>query len=123
MTAYRPGIDPDRRRGPDFWFKSLRWFAVGSWLIMFLALIFFAIAKPEETTFFDRQFNVKRESASNLTLISVIFYFMITGFCLSITGFFINLKRLRRKNDEFRISLILVGLISFGGILLYLFVF
>lgn len=120
MSVYRPGIDPDRRKGPDVWTKSLRWFAVLGWLIMLLALIFVGFAKPEQTTFFDRLFHVKRGGTLNFLFVQIIFYLMILGLFLSILGSFINLKRLRRRDDEYRVSLILLGLISLLGIFVYL---
>ena len=120
MCAYRPGIDPDRRKGPDPLTKSLRWIAVLSWMIMFIILIILAIAKPDDVTFFDRQFGVTRNTSANLSLIRTIFYLMIFGFLLSLIGLIINLRRLRRRDDEYRISLILISIISFLGIIIYL---
>ncbi|HFE62839.1 MAG TPA: hypothetical protein ENK14_00290 [Caldithrix sp.] len=121
MRPYRPGIDPERRKGPDIWTKSLRWFTVFGWLIMLLALIFVGFAKPQQMTFFGRFSHVKPGGTVNFLLVQIIFYLMILGLFLSVLGSFINLKRLRRRDDEYRVSLILLGLISLLGIFVYLF--
>ena len=118
--AYRPGIDPDRRKGPDRLIHSLKWLAIGGWLLMLAALIVLGLAKPEEVTFYDRHFNIARDTNWNYSLRSIIFYMMILGFSVSVLGLTINLKRLRRRDDEYRISLILMGFISLLGIIIYL---
>ncbi|GAB4370567.1 MAG: hypothetical protein Kow0042_12870 [Calditrichia bacterium] len=122
MAPYRPGIDPDRRKGPDLWTKSLRWLAVFGWLILFAALIIVGITKPETVTFFDQKFQFYKAGTENPLLTRIIFYLMILGLLLSLMGVFINLKRLRRRDDEYRLSLILLGLISLSGIIIYLFI-
>lgn len=110
----------DRRKGPDVWKKSISWFAVGGWLTMFTALVFFGIAKPHTVTIFKQSLNLKmgRFLVNNLSIL--LFYFMISGLLLSIGGFYINLKRNRRRDDEYHLSLLILGMISILGIISYL---
>lgn len=119
--GYRLGIDPERRKGPDFWMKSLRWFAIVGWLFMLAALLIFAKAKPKVEAFIERYYNIELRATWDMELMSHIFFLMILGVCISIVGFVINTKRHRRQTDEYRVSMILLGLISIFGIILYLF--
>jgi hypothetical protein len=121
MTAYRPGIDPDRRKKPDFWVRSMGWIAVLGWLIMLIALFIVSEAKPQTQNFFDKLTTREPSSSWNLELAQYIFYLMIAGFFMGISGFIINVKRHRRKSDEYRLSFILVTIISMLGILFYIF--
>lgn len=121
MSAYRPGIDPDRRKKPDIWVKSLRWLAVVGWLIMLVALFIISEAKPQTQNFFDKITTSQPTTTWNIELAGYIFYLMLIGLVMGTAGIVINVKRHRRKTDEYRISLILITLMSFIGILLYIF--
>jgi hypothetical protein len=119
MTAYRPGIDPDRRKKPDVLSRSISYFVVAGWLIMLIALFFISEAKPQSQNFFDKLTTDEPSTTWNLGMAGYIFYLMILGFVAGTIGIFFNLKRRRRKSDEFRISLILITLISLLGIIFY----
>ena len=110
----------ERRRGPDKWISTLVWLGVAGWLLVFAAFLLLGYAKPEVTTFFDRYFQVRVRSHWRMELVRYIFYCMVGGTLLSLTGIVINLKRHRRRTDEFRVSLILVGMISLAGVIFYL---
>lgn len=86
---------------------------------MFAALFVLGLAKPPVETFFDRQFHVVIRSTWDLELARYILFLMIFGLWISGVSLTINVKRNRRKEDEFRVSLILLGLISFLGIVVY----
>ena len=101
--------------------KSLAWLGAIGWLVMFAVLFLLDQAKPQVENFFDRMFGVKRRATWDLELARYIFYLMILGLALSGLGLGINAKRHRRKKDKYRISLILLGLFSILGIILYLF--
>ncbi len=120
MAAYRPGIDPDRRKGPDIWMRSLRWFAVVGWFLLLVALIFISVSTPQSELFFGKESYRQNISGGFVQWHVIIFFFMILGLGLSILGFFINIKRQRRRDDEYRVSLILLGMISIIGIIIYL---
>jgi hypothetical protein len=123
MTEYRPGIDPERRKGPDFWMKSLRWFAITGWLFMVAALLIFGKAKPQVETFIERYYNIKLRITWDVEVMRYIFFLMILGLGISVIGLVINIRRHQRKDDEYRVSMIILGLISLFGIFLYLFLF
>ncbi|MDY6836792.1 MAG: hypothetical protein SWH78_02355 [Thermodesulfobacteriota bacterium] len=122
MTLFRPTPPQRRRKGPDFWFRSIRWLAVIGWLIMTGALFIPTVAKP------DHKGNIAKlaeglRTTWDLELMKYFFYCMIVGLCISIAGFVINTKRHRRKSDEYLISLILLGFVSIVGMVTYLITF
>ena len=122
MTAYRDEKTPKRRKKTDIWFKSIRWFSVTGWLLVFVAIFITAIAKPENKNYFNK-FTLNLRTNWDMELFRYFLYSMILGCCISVAGFVINIKRHRRKNDEYMISLILLGLTSIVGIAIYLFFF
>ena len=122
MRAYESEKTPRRRKGTDIWFKSIRWLAVIGWLLMFAAIFITAIAKPEKKNYFNKLAWSLR-TTWDMEMFMYFFYLMILGFCISVVGFAINIKRHRRKNDEYLVSLILLGLTSIVGIAIYLFFF
>jgi len=123
MTPYDPAVDKDRRKGPDILVKTIRWFVLIGWIIMILALIFVYVAKPGMITFFTRHLATDLRTDWDMRLVHFILVLMILGFLISITGFYINLKRSRRKGDEIRVSFILLGMMSVLGIITYFLLF
>jgi uncharacterized membrane protein YhaH (DUF805 family) len=112
-----------RRRRSDPLLLALRWLSVAGWLILLGALFVLAEAKPPVETFFERWYKVPLRSAWNLELARYIYYLMLLGLGTSLTGLAINSRRLRRRGDEWRLSLILVALISLFGLIKYLLTF
>lgn len=117
------GNGRERRRGPDPLLRSLRWLGGLGWLSMMAALFFLDRAKPEIETFFDRWYNLSLRTSWNMELARFILYCMIAGLLLSLAGLIINFKRHRRRGDEVRISLVLLGTLSLFGIICYFMVF
>jgi len=111
----------DKRRGPDFWVKSLTWLGMLGWFIILSGLVVLDKAKPKSETFLDRKHNVEvvEQLLWNRDLSEVFFYLMVLGILVSSIGLCINSTRNKRKNDEYRLSLILVGLISLIGLLFF----
>jgi len=122
MRVYGSEKTQRRRKGTDIWFKSIRWLAVIGWLLMFAAIFISAIAKPDSKNYFNK-FAWSLRTTWDMQLFRYFFYLMILGFCISVVGFAINIKRHRRKNDEYLVSLILLGLTSIVGIAIYFFFF
>lgn len=123
MAEYIPGVTPDRRKGPDLLLRALNWFIIVGWLLMFMALILASLAKPQTQTFFDRLVHITPKTTWDVRLVTYILYIMILGLLISVVGLFINLKRNRRKEDELRVSFILIGMMSIIGMLIYFMLF
>jgi uncharacterized membrane protein YhaH (DUF805 family) len=109
-----------RQRRSDPLLLVLRWLSVTGWLILLAALLVLAEAKPPVETFFDRWYDLRMRSSWNLELARYIFYLMLLGLGTSLSGLALNSRRLRRKNDEWRVSLILVAVICLLGLIRYL---
>ncbi len=120
MSEYRARQNGERRTGPDLWTRSLGWLGTVGWLLLFIALALAAKAKPQVETFFDRWYNLHLRTTWDDELAQIVFYLMILGVLLSGAGLFINTRRYRRKDDEVRVSLILMGVVSLGGIFFYI---
>lgn len=118
--GYNPVLDKERRHGRDLLFSLIRWLSVLGWSLMMASLFLLAYAKPGVETFFDRWYNVTLRRAWDTDLARAIFYCMLLGLVLSLIGLAINVLRHRRRNDEYRISLILLGLLSLSGLIMYL---
>lgn len=109
----------ERRKGPDFWIKFLKFMAVSGWIFMLIILIILEKAKPQFETFFDRFYNLSLRTTWDYSLAQNIYYMMFAGLLISITGLIISAKRYRRKEDMYPVSPILIGIFSIAGILLY----
>lgn len=112
----------EKRKGPDVIIKLINLIAISTWTLLFISLILFDKAKPEIQNIFDRLNNFRplRENW-NHELTKIIFVIMIIGFISGIIGIIFNNKRKKRKTDETWISLYFVVIISFLGIIFYLF--
>ncbi|MCP3923960.1 MAG: hypothetical protein GY714_15385 [Desulfobacterales bacterium] len=113
----------NKRKGPDIWIKIRRISGVVVWFVMLVALYLLDSAKPENVTFFDRLNNIKRRTTWNTDYNQMIFYVMILGLIISVSGLYINSKRNRRKSDKYPLSLLIMMTISIIGILMHLFFF
>ncbi len=124
MARYIPGVTPDRRRQekPDLAGQLLSWLGLGSWLLFFLILIMGNKARPEIHTSLESRYNIITRNGWDLNTAKVIFYLMIVGLLLSITGLSLRRIRSRRRTDSQFYSILLMGVISILGILYYLFV-
>ncbi len=119
--SYRPGINDDRRKGPDSVGKIIKYFAVVGWALLFWAIYLIEKARPKVESFLDKNYDIHLRDTWNLEVIRYLFYLMILGLCLSIVGLYINNMRMKRRTDEYKLSIIFLGLISIGTIIYYLF--
>lgn len=119
--AYKQGESSDRRKGPDLWLRVISGLGVVGWVLMFTAMIVVEKAKPPLETIATRFANIHLRTTWDVGLSRYLFYLMCLGGCISFFGIVINSRRLSRKNDHFRSNLIILGLISFFGIIMYLF--
>lgn len=110
----------ERRRGPDLWMRSLTAVATVGWLIMLAALWVASEAKPEMETFFARWSGIHLRKTWDMQLARYILYLMLFGAFLGYGGLMVNLSRNRRRDDQVRVSLILLSVLSTIGIVVYL---
>jgi hypothetical protein len=108
-----------RRKGPDLLIRSLRYLALLGWSMMIAALFVLDGAKPQVETFFERTYGIHLRSQWNLDLAHNISLLLWAGLGSSLLGLIFNAFRHRRRDDEWRLSLMLLFLASLAGILLY----
>ncbi|MEZ4484079.1 MAG: hypothetical protein R2864_05615 [Syntrophotaleaceae bacterium] len=108
-----------RRKGPDLWTRSLRYLALVGWSLLIAALVILDRAKPQVETFFERVYDIRLQQQWDMDLARYLLGLMVLGLLLSVSGLVINGRRKRRRTDQWRLSLIFLGLISLTGIVLY----
>ncbi len=121
MTVTNTRKKIDRRRGPDFWVKILAWLGGISWFLMFAAMFIIDRAKPEAEKILSRASGAEVSTTWDQTLVGYLFYLVIFGLCVSTVGIMINSRRYRREEDRFRLTLIVLGMLSIFGLAIYLF--
>jgi len=99
-----------QRRGPDLLLRLLPWICGCGWLILILAVYLGASAKPQLETVIERWHGKEVRTVWNMAELHWMFRLAVVSFCLSLTGMGINSRRLKRKDDEFRVNLILLAL-------------
>ncbi|SMP41405.1 hypothetical protein [Anoxynatronum buryatiense] len=110
----------ERRKGPDIWLRSIQWIGMISWGLMLPLLFLIDRAKPEFETFFDKMFDIQVRSTWDQDVFRWAFYLMVGLLVLSAGGLAINKSRKRRREDYYRINLVIIFLLSAAGILYYL---
>lgn len=109
----------ERRKGPDIWLRMIQWIGLISWGLMLPLLYLIDRAKPEFETLFDKMFDLQVRSTWNLDVYRWAVMLMFFLLILSGIGLVINKKRNRRREDYYRINLIIIFLLSTAGILYY----
>lgn len=93
------------------------------------ALLIVDKARPETDAFIDKEFFNKMDipvvlrSSWDQDLAHYIFYLMILGCFLGITGLAINIRRNRRKDDGYKTYLFVLTFLSITGMALYIYKF
>lgn len=113
---------PDRRKTKDPLMKFITWTNAIAAVGLFTAICIAAIAKPEAVTFFDRfyQVNVYRRPHWDMVLVDYIAIMLALSGLTSIVGLIINSRRLKRKGDYIRATLVLCLILSLIGLGLYI---
>ena len=109
--VYIPGVDIDRRKGPGSMVKVINTLAVLSWLFLFFSLLVLDQAQPKLLT---------PGAQWNHNLLGILYYLLLIVFGMSLTGLMLNRRRNRRKDDAYRLSLVISMVVSFFGLLRYL---
>ncbi|MCX8128795.1 MAG: hypothetical protein N3I35_01695 [Clostridia bacterium] len=110
----------ERRKGPDMLTKWVKWTGIIGWFIIISVVFIISEAKPRVENFFDRLFNVKLRKTWDEDLLRYSFILMILLFLLCTIAMIFNILRHRRKTDRFNKSIILLGLASLLGSIIYL---
>ena len=114
----------ERRRGHDRLLRMISWSGIVGWTIMLVVMVVFDRAKPDDLTFIPNEHIFEQagipyhlRTTWDQNLVTYIFYLLIAGLALGITGLVVNSRRHRRRDDHYRIHLVLLTGISAAGIL------
>ena len=119
----------ERRKGPDKWVYVIRTIGITGWCLMVGALLIVDRARPQSDAFIDKEFFNRMDipivlrTSWDQDLARYIFYLMILGCFLSVTGLVINIRRSRRKDDGYKTYLFMLAFLSVTGIVLYVYRF
>ncbi len=108
----------NRRKGPDVLMKSINYLAVFSWVIIFIVIIIFSLAKPRIQGIKPGH-SVVSTGAWDSSLLEITAYLMVLQIMFSVVGLLINSNRMKRKEDQYNTSLIVSGILAIFGLLLY----
>ncbi len=104
----------ERRKGPDFWHKLLKYATIVAWLSLLASMITLQYARPELLPGYAKYRGLSHlyrlewdVFASNL-----LFYQLLLCSVLSLLAITINSQRLRRSDDHLHFNLILLLLVS-----------
>ena len=111
----------NRRKGPDLWLRLLTVFGIIGWIVVIAEMIIADKARPPFETIATRVANMKLRSAWDMELAWYLFCLMCSGLLISLGGIIINSRRMNRKDDHVRINLVVLGVVSILGIIMYLF--
>ena len=112
------------RKGPDLILRMIDIISVILWGFIIVNFAIIMIAKPVCETFFDRFFSIKVRDYWDSYLLQFSLILSLTQLLISVFSLFLNSKRLKRKDDRIRISILLSILISlFVCIFLTVFLF
>lgn len=110
----------NRRKGQDVGLKLIQWIGLISWILMVPLLVLMDRAQPQFETFFDRYFDIQVKAGWDYEVLRYAFYLMLLLMFLSGTGLLINKTRNKRKEDSYRMNLIIMFIFSISGIIYYL---
>jgi|GEM_PF-945020 len=117
----------ERRRGHDRLLRIMSWSGIVGWAIMLVVMVAVDRAKPDDSTFTPSKSIFEQAGVPyhlrttwDQDLVTYIFYLLIAGLVLGVTGLAVNSRRHRRRDDHYRIHLVLLTGISAVGVLYYL---
>lgn len=112
----------NRKGEPDAIIKWLDIASVLTWFLILFNISLFLYARPRTENFFDRLFNVQVRDYWDTRFLTVTFILSAILFVLSLISIYLNTKRLKRKYDRMRKSLIVsagFSLFMMLGILIF----
>ena len=106
----------NKRRQSDLILKLLSWMNAIAVASLVVVLFLVAFAKPDLETFFDRYYDISLRTNWKSGFFIYIGFFLCLSLIASLVGLYLNSKRLKRKEDFIRATLIISLIISLIGI-------
>ena len=109
----------ERRRRSDWMVNASAVFSVVSWLFTIIGLLFIDVAAPRQTNFFTNVFDGSAQVSWNSNVLVFSYVLLVFSIASCITAFAFNMMRMRRKTDRVRKSVIIIGLTTIIGFILF----
>lgn len=97
---------PEKRKGPDIVCRMVDIASVILWGFIIVNFSIILWAKPEGETFLDRLFNISVRDYWDAALLQIALFLSLAQLLISIFSLYLNSKRLKRKDDRIRISIL-----------------
>lgn len=94
------------RKGPDIILRMIDIISVVLWGFIIVNFAIILVARPVSETFFDRLFSIKVRDYWDAYLLQFSLVLSLIQLFISVFSLFLNSKRLKRKGDRLRISII-----------------
>ena len=92
-----------------------------TWILLFIAMIFYDKAKPETQTILDIRYNKTIRDTWDMAYVELSFGIFVTAAVFSILMLIVNLASLENSNRRFSFGLLLGFLLAVTGSLAYYF--
>lgn len=102
----------DLRKGPDLILRMLDILSVVLWGVIIVNFGMIMFAMPEGETFFDRLFSIKVRDYWDANLLQFPLILSVVQLIISVISLFLNSKRLKRRDDRLRVSVIVSLFVS-----------
>jgi len=102
----------DLRKGPDIIIRILDISSVILWAFIIVNLAMIMFAMPEKETFFDRLFSIQVRGYWDKDLLQFPLVLSVIQLIISVVLLFLNSKRLKRKDDRIRTSVVISLFVS-----------
>ncbi|MAZ66877.1 MAG: hypothetical protein CMF25_07180 [Kangiellaceae bacterium] len=112
----------DRRKGPDFLTKAIKFASILSWLLFIAALVAFHYARPELETLFTRANEINVRDAWLAEYLRLMQWSLVISGGLSIAAILIQRQRTRRKSDTYSYNVVISMLLAIAGLAASLFI-
>ena len=98
---------PYVRKGPDIVCRMIDIASVILWGVILADFGIILWARPEDETFLDRLFNISVRDYWDAAMLQVALFLSLVQLLLCIFSLYLNSKRLKRKDDRIRVSIII----------------
>jgi hypothetical protein len=112
------GSFQERRRQADWVIKAASLLSLFSWITAFVVWVLLDIAAPDHTNILPNTFG-RGPGGWNETLLPITFILLVLAFCSCIAAFVFNMMRMRRKTDKYRKSIIIIGIMTLSGLIVF----
>lgn len=110
----------ERRKKTDWVTYMATILSLISWITAFCVLVVLDKAQPESEHMFTRYFGISVRNYWETSLLPLAFALLLASLCTCVIAFIFNMLRKRRKTDKYKKSIIVIGIITIIGIILFI---